>query len=453
MIADPKERAFEYCLEKMLEGAKLEEVLDFYPEWAEELRPMLEAAQAAHMVGSSIYVSKAARARSRAKLLAQARLLSEPQPSIFSFARMRFGLAALIIVLALIFLGGTTFVASAQALPGEPLYRVKIFAEQTRLRIAKDPAQKLELEQSFDQERVAEVDALIKRSRSTSVQFAGGLSQMDANEWTVGNIRVLVSSNTQIQGEIQPDYYVGVQGLLQPDGTVLAQRVWDREYQFSGRLEKKTAEQWVVSGVVLGVTPDTIVQGSPVSGSLVSVEAVLLTNGDLQAHQIIVTGSPIGQPVFIPNDTFTPIPSSTEAQPSSTPPPPQIILPQKSPEPTEQEVEPNMPEQTQSVKPTDTSQPSEDDQEKETKSTEQVKPTDSPQPTEGHDEEDHSSNPSRTPNPTRTPTPGASYQPTPTPQPGQSPTPTSTQEREHEDGPSPTPTQTSTPKPTKSHDD
>ena len=38
MIADPKERAFEYCLEKMLEGARLEEVLDFYPEWAEELR-------------------------------------------------------------------------------------------------------------------------------------------------------------------------------------------------------------------------------------------------------------------------------------------------------------------------------------------------------------------------------------------------------------------------------
>jgi hypothetical protein len=446
MTTDPKERAFEYCLEKMLEGAELEEVLNFYPEWAEELRPMLEVAQAARRVGSTIHVPKAARARSRAKLLAEARRLSIPQPR-FSFARMRFGLAALILVLALIFLGGTTFVVSAQSLPGEPLYSVKIFAEQTRLRIAKNPAQKLELEQSFDQERVAEVDALIKRSRSMIVQFAGGLSQMDANEWMVGNIRVLVSQNTQIQGEIQPDFYIGVQGLLQADGTVLAQKIWDREYQFSGRLQKMTSGQWVVGSVVLGVTPDTIVQGSPQLGSLVSVQAVLLTNGDLQAHLIRETGSPLNMPVFAPNGTSTPSPSSTEVQASSTPQPPQFIEPQKSPEPTEKEVELNTPEPTHSFKSTNSPEPTEDEREHDSKSTEQLNPTESPKPTSSEDEEHKGSDPTRTPKPTRTPTPGGSYQPSQTPQPGASPT--STQDGEHEDSPSPTPT----PKPTKSHDD
>jgi hypothetical protein len=327
----------------------------------------------------------------------------------FNFSPLK--LAALILILVIIFGGVSSAVVSAQVLPGDSLYSVKLMAEQTRLFFTKDPTSRLKLEQSYDQERRDEVQALIQRSRSTPVKFTGGLRAMNPGEWLVDNVRVLITPETQVVGNIQVGFYVEVQGVLQPDGRVTASLVRDREYTIVGTVQALTAERWVVAGIAIAVTPQTVIHGTVVIGSPVEVNAALNLEGDLQAHTVTVTGSP---------------PAPT-ANASATP--------------TVGEGDQHGPAATPTVQETD-----ELGGEKE--------PTQTPHSTEGDDDDHETPSPSRTPRPSATPgptrTPGSDDDDdhTKTPQPSEAPRPTSTRVTRTPE-PSKPPQETETPRPSR----
>ncbi len=299
----------------------------------------------------------------------------------------------------------TTVAVSAHALPGDVLYPLKIAAEQTRLLLTENPVQRMELEQSFDQERVAEVDTLIHQASSRDVQFAGGLKSMQGNNWQVGNILVRVTDSTRILSTVKPGYYVDVEGRLQPDGVVMAYQVAPRAMQLSGRLTMLAANQWQVGAMNVQVGADTTVQGEPFSGGQVVVQAILLDGGKLQAVSVVVKGAP-NAPFQInatpqPSNTSSPQPSDTAVstdtrQPSKT----EIERPQPSRQPTEVESPENTPKPTQGEDHGGTPEPTEGEDHHGT-----------PQPTEGEDhretpkptEDDHHEDHGETPKPTRAP--------------------------------------------------
>jgi len=72
--------ALEECLFRMQRGETLDQVLVEYPEWVEDLRPLLEAAQYADTLRPAWRPSKEIQARSRAKFLnaAQGRTVKIP---------------------------------------------------------------------------------------------------------------------------------------------------------------------------------------------------------------------------------------------------------------------------------------------------------------------------------------------------------------------------------------
>lgn len=187
------------CLEALIEGRwDLDACLARYPEDAEALRPMLEAA----IVTSRAYdveprAEFATSARERFLVASGQRLQEamdvEPAPAFFAAARVRFlmraqkmklsekvrqprripvfgspfralatGMAAIVI-----FLGASTYtVASASAaLPGDWQYPVKLQTERVRLALAFSDSSRRDIRLDIAAERVHEIDELAKRGK------------------------------------------------------------------------------------------------------------------------------------------------------------------------------------------------------------------------------------------------------------------------------------------------
>lgn len=105
-------------------------------------------------------------ARGRARFLAEAASLRAAQRSVQSRAVQprRFALnafAAVIVILVLFFGGSVGAVYAAQdALPGDTLYPLKLWSEETRLDLVSDPDAEIDLLMQFVQVRVTEMNEL-----------------------------------------------------------------------------------------------------------------------------------------------------------------------------------------------------------------------------------------------------------------------------------------------------
>jgi RNA polymerase sigma-70 factor (ECF subfamily) len=264
--ADPQIRILEICIQRLQAGDSPEEILSVYPKWINELQPIVLAAQSAYHQGQVIIVPEEARARSRAGFLgtAQERIPPSPRPRSAWLGRF---LLAVIVTLLVAGLGVALAVkVSAQALPGDFLYPVKTANQQARLIFTRRPVQRLQLERAIDQERLGEVKALLQHPRQVEVNFTGGLSEIKIGEWQVEGIRVLVPSDAQMVGKIQPGFYADIQGVVQPDGSLLARRLQVREYEIQGTVQSKSPDQMVISGMSVMLMPETIFQGSLATG-------------------------------------------------------------------------------------------------------------------------------------------------------------------------------------------
>lgn len=310
MRNDPKRRALEVCLQQLESGMSLAQVLELYPHWVDELRPLLEAAQAARRLSAGIRVPRGAQARSRAQFL-QVTQSSHTLPTPISPRRSwRFSMLFLVLLVIAILGAVGTAAASARALPGDALYSVKLASEQTRLLLAREPNRRLTLEQSFDRERLVEVEALIGQQRLADVDFTGGLVEMKPGAWQIGGFHVLVPPDAQLLGQVQPGIFVDVQGSLQRDGTIIAHQIRAREYDIEGKLERMEANTWVIGGITLHVTEDTLVQGAPGPGSQVRVKAFRILDGSLQARLVEALSPGLTSPVVTETNPPTTVPSS-----------------------------------------------------------------------------------------------------------------------------------------------
>jgi hypothetical protein len=415
--------AFEDCLARLQTGASLEQVLARYPALRQELRPMLLAAQAARQVGANVRLPPAAMARSRAKFLQKANHMAagRSRPAAHMPA-WRLALVSLVVVLVLASGLVTTVAVSAHALPGDVLYPVKIATEQTRLLLTRNAVQRLKLEQSFDRERVTEVDTLIQQASSRDVQFAGGLSAMQGNTWQVGNIEIRVTDSTRLLSPVKLGYYVDVEGRLQPDGVVMAYQVAPRAVQLSGRLTILTPQVWQVGSMRVQIGSDTALQGQPSSGSQVVVQAVLLGGGNLQALSAVVQGVPgvpsqitvthqptnTASPGATVEPTDAPRPHQTEVEePPSTAEPTEGEAPENSPKPTQGEDHHDTPQPTESEHHGNTPYPTEGGHHEDQQTPQATRSPSTPQPTE--QEDSHHNSPTATQSTTAgdpTPTPG-----------------------------------------------
>ena len=122
---DELERALDDCLQRLTSGkSSLAQCLARYPQYGAELRPMLEAALQVQR-GKRLRPSGALRDRTRAKVMAHIEAHPRQPRTMPVVPRLAFILVSLACALLLVGTG----VAQA-AMPGEPLYALKLSSEQ-----------------------------------------------------------------------------------------------------------------------------------------------------------------------------------------------------------------------------------------------------------------------------------------------------------------------------------
>ena len=159
------EDILDISLEELKKGVPLDEVLARYPGQAEELKPLLllaarlEAAPKPEPDANVVYLA----------LLEAGKVLSERKVPRLSFRpdwlfRPQFIFArAMTFVLIFALLSWSTVGVSANALPGDLLYPVKLAAEQITFALTVKPEGKAELRLTFSEQRMRELLARYRR--------------------------------------------------------------------------------------------------------------------------------------------------------------------------------------------------------------------------------------------------------------------------------------------------
>jgi len=158
------------CLERVLKGESIKDCLNAYPEQASELEPLLKTSLDLMQRASTIQPSLEfkAKARSQLRAILRARQEKEVKREKIPIWRRKWAVAAATI-LVIVFCGVGTVAASANALPGESLYSVKLAAERVRVTLAFSHMDKAKLHIQFAERRAAEIAEMAQQDRSDKI--------------------------------------------------------------------------------------------------------------------------------------------------------------------------------------------------------------------------------------------------------------------------------------------
>src|SRR5438132_903245 len=161
------ERALDECCARVQGGTPLEECLLDYPAaYREELARLVPLSGRVAGIGSD--PSPAFQQQLQATLVRRVDAHRAERPSFFrrltSNALLRPVAAALLLV---VLIGGGIGAtqASAESLPGEPLYQVKTTREAFQRLLARDPEAQVEVRATQIQERAKELDQALRRGK------------------------------------------------------------------------------------------------------------------------------------------------------------------------------------------------------------------------------------------------------------------------------------------------
>ncbi len=209
------------CLARLAQGESIETCLAEYPQWAEELRPLLELGSLLQMMAVPA-AQEAARRQGEERLRRRlnpggaggtlpalvsipSRILSWWKDTFTTFLEvfmMKKAFASLLLVVALLFgSGALTAFASQNALPGDALYPVKTALEDARLALTSDHAAAARLALQLSERRVQELTALAQAGRFDDMQAAA--LRLDAHLQTAAqSLEVLARTNPTQAGAV-----------------------------------------------------------------------------------------------------------------------------------------------------------------------------------------------------------------------------------------------------------
>ena len=156
----PLEDILDICLEKMKQGASIEDVVKHHPEQAEELKNLLVTAADIKKANSPIPRKKAVAAclkKVRTEAAREKAGLSQKNPPFrFLFFSPAWVKAAAVFLIVVLLPWGTVNL-SAESLPGDILYPVKMITEKVRYICCMTAQGKVKLRLQYSEERMKEL--------------------------------------------------------------------------------------------------------------------------------------------------------------------------------------------------------------------------------------------------------------------------------------------------------
>ena len=294
---DVPEAVLQECLDYMEQGESVEAIIARFPEMGAELRPFLETA--VQLAALAPQPSLAAKQQSQKAFLAHAASLHVTPVRPSTWYRVRQILLPLAsLALLLILFSAAAVSVSASAIPGDALYPVKRLVENVRLNRTEDPASAADLLAEFDQERLREVQTLLRTGRSAEVTFDGVVEVMQSAAWTVTDIDVTLDDETMLIGQPKVGDWVRVNGRTN-----------------NGTLTAFTIELLTPSTS----TPEPVPTPTAVPSTLPMPTATLEPTTKPTIESI---SEPTAEPSLVPTEEPTTAVTATP-EPSATPPPTQ----------------------------------------------------------------------------------------------------------------------------------
>jgi len=317
---------FAECLQKLDAGYSTDQVLAEYPDQAEQLSTLLQAAAAVRPAGQAIRVPASAQIDSRRRFLAKASQLKRRKGAAGFWAVLHFTrrhLASAAFTLAALALLLIAF-GSAGALPGDGLYPVKLTAEGIGASLAGHSGDPLAWETNLDRRRLKEVAQMIANGRTGTVNFSGFLDPAEGSGWLVSGIPLVLDENQIRAAGALTGGYVEVKGNVNRDGQVEVIQIQPRLFPLNGILQKMEPDQWLVNDTVVLLTSDTRISGTPQAGRQVFIQAartrdayqvlaVEISAGDDAAPEPTATVTPTRRPDTTPLPGLTPLTVQTPA--------------------------------------------------------------------------------------------------------------------------------------------
>ncbi len=276
-------QAFQDALEALTRGEPLEEVLASFPEYDEELRPLLNIALSSSYKVEDLHSRTSAQGRSRTRMLQHAATHRGAQERTMPFwTRLRFSSVALIIALAILLSSTGIWVASAQSLPGDPFYGIKRRAEELNLSLTPSKDSRYALDIQYRQRRVDEVLRLLVIDRIEAVNFEATLREQKDGLWDVGRVLVIVTADTQLNGPFTLGDEVEVHGMTTTSDAVLATSIDLKRYDLIGIVQTQESINWVIDSRKIDVS-NALIDPDINVGDLVEVEVEVTHDGLHQA--------------------------------------------------------------------------------------------------------------------------------------------------------------------------
>jgi len=136
-----------------------------------------------------------------------------------------------------------------------------------------------------DGTRVAERIVLLRRAPSNRFAFTGTVNSIGDTQWTISGRPVRVNRDTDIMTGIKIGDLVNVEGIIQPDGTLLAEHIRPADvkvglpFEFTGLVQSIVSKTWTISGMLIAVDVNTHIDPGLAVGDIVKVQGRTLPNG------------------------------------------------------------------------------------------------------------------------------------------------------------------------------
>ncbi|MDO8716087.1 MAG: DUF5667 domain-containing protein [Dehalococcoidales bacterium] len=160
---------FNECLERLLRGETIEQCLTHYPDYASELKPLLETALS---IQKATAIQPRPEFRENARIQFQAalnKIESKPRRSFFSQLQQPQWAAVTAAALLLLLAGGTAAAANG-SMPDEPLYGIKLTTERIRLSLTTSSLGKAELYTSLVERRMTEISQMANENKPDKIE-------------------------------------------------------------------------------------------------------------------------------------------------------------------------------------------------------------------------------------------------------------------------------------------
>ena len=186
------------CLERLITGQEtVEQCLQRYPEYSAELEPLLRTAA---LMDKAVDVKPSADFRARARYQMQLKMAETKTPRRVTRVVPRWAIAVCTVMLVFV-LGGGTVLASSGSMPGNPLYVVKLTAENIQVKLAGSQEKKAELYVAMADERVTEMLWMVNNNKTQGLEAAAQRLDSYYNEIgtlpLAGNAEMAFSSASQ----------------------------------------------------------------------------------------------------------------------------------------------------------------------------------------------------------------------------------------------------------------